>query len=302
MHDGMIGAAVRRGTRAFGVAPVRTVDLAPPGSGGDRVFDELVEAVLRQVHPEDERPSVDFRLGAVAGVFGERCEVAICNRKCIDAKRRERDGADRAFAVGGKGVGVVRAHQERAAGQRDGGSRAVCEVRVAGRFGARGARLLAVFGRRRAARFRIHHRQLYWGLGGAVRPGVPPSLPGTSWSFGCRLRVPGGCSAQTSVQLLPTLVTDSTWIDAAVEAVRGTRMPCKSISWPTSFSVADLPVSRAHTLGVLMTRLDVPGSFCTHPVNAPGFAAGAALAGACADARPVQLAIAMPKAMPRAVP
>src|ERR1039458_2861747 len=64
---------------------------------------------------------------------------------------------------------------------------------------------------------------------GATTPGVPPSLPGTMPSFGrCNPRDRGGWSAHTSVQLLPTLPTELTWIDAAADAVRGVRMPVNS--------------------------------------------------------------------------
>src|ERR1035441_3199300 len=68
-------------------------------------------------------------------------------------------------------------------------------------------------------------------FGGAVTPGVPPSLPGIAPPCGaCSPRVPGGRSEHTSLQLLPTLTTESTWSDAAADTERGVNTPFNSTS------------------------------------------------------------------------
>jgi hypothetical protein len=45
---------------------------------------------------------------------------------------------------------------------------------------------------------------------------------------GCKPREAGGRSEQTSEQLLPTLTTESTAIDAGVDPLRGVRIPFRS--------------------------------------------------------------------------
>ena len=59
---GMVGTVVDVGAWAFGVQPGCSGNLAPPGSGGDGVFDEFVEALGRDVGPEDEGPSESARI------------------------------------------------------------------------------------------------------------------------------------------------------------------------------------------------------------------------------------------------
>ena len=122
VHHRMARPVVHMRAGPLGMAPIRAGHLAPPGGGGDRVLDQFVEPSGREVHPEDERPLIDLGLGAVARLGDEGGEVGICNRECIDCEGREGHGAHRPLAVGGEGVLVAGAHQELAAGQRDGGA------------------------------------------------------------------------------------------------------------------------------------------------------------------------------------
>ena len=117
VDGGMVGAVVDVGAGAFGMLPGGSGDLAPPGGGGYGVFDELVEAVGREVRPEDEGPLVELGFGAVAGGRDEGGEVAVGDGVGVDEEGGESDGTDGAFAVGREGVAVVGAHEEGAAGK-----------------------------------------------------------------------------------------------------------------------------------------------------------------------------------------
>ena len=108
VDDGMVGAVVYVRTGAFGMEPGCSGDLAPPGCGGDGVFDELVEALGWEVGPEDEGPLESLGFGEVVGGGDEGGEVAVGDGVGVDGEGREGDGADGAFAVGGEGVGGSR--------------------------------------------------------------------------------------------------------------------------------------------------------------------------------------------------
>src|ERR1700730_5534294 len=86
VDDGVIGAVgyVRAG--AFGVQPGCSGDFAPPGGGGDGVFDEFVEARGREVGPEDEGPLEVFGFGAVVGGGDEGGEVAVGDGVGVDGE------------------------------------------------------------------------------------------------------------------------------------------------------------------------------------------------------------------------
>jgi hypothetical protein len=71
------------------------------------------------VGPEDEAPAEDLGFGFVTGGGDEAGEELVGDRIAVDEEGSERDLADGAFAVGGEGVFVVRAHEERAAFKAD---------------------------------------------------------------------------------------------------------------------------------------------------------------------------------------
>ena len=111
----MVEAILDVGTRTFGMSPGGSGDLAPPGCGGDRVFDEFIEAIGWKMNPEDERPLKDLGLSTVVGVGDKSGEVSIGDGIGIDVEGRECDGADGSFTVSSEGVGVVGAHEKGAA-------------------------------------------------------------------------------------------------------------------------------------------------------------------------------------------
>jgi hypothetical protein len=105
-----------------------------------------------------------------------------------------------------------------------------------------------------------------YGCGVVVTPAVPPTLPGTALSGRCNPRVPGGRNEHTSLQLLPTLPTEFTWIDAGADAVLGVNIPFNTTVCPASASAETFPASFAHTVGVLITSVvGTSGAFCTQP-------------------------------------
>lgn len=115
----MIEAVVDAGAGAFGPVPLSAGDLAPPWGIGDGVADKRGEAMLRDGVPEDEGPAEVFCFSDVAGGLDEGGELRIGNGCDVDGEGREDDGADGAFAVGGKSMRVVGAHEEASAGELD---------------------------------------------------------------------------------------------------------------------------------------------------------------------------------------
>ena len=99
------------------MAPVGAVDLPPPGRGGGRA---RRREVVGQQPGEDERPAEALGLGDVAGRLDERGELPRSRRRAASIRNGASDDlAHRPLAVGREAVGVVAAHQERAAGQVD---------------------------------------------------------------------------------------------------------------------------------------------------------------------------------------
>src|SRR5260370_38976682 len=114
MDDRMVQPTFNAGTWTLGLVPRRTRNFAPPRSVRGGVLDEGLEAGLWNMRPEDERPAEDFGLGSVVGCSDEGSEVLVGDREGVYVEGRERHWANRAFAVSGKAMGIVRAHEEAA--------------------------------------------------------------------------------------------------------------------------------------------------------------------------------------------
>ena len=108
----MICALPNVALRAFRVAPVGTVDLAPPF----RALDCARRLkVLGQKHREDERPAELLGLGCVIGFCDELRELIVGHGCRGDCERAQRDLVRRRFAILRVSVAARVAHLEAAA-------------------------------------------------------------------------------------------------------------------------------------------------------------------------------------------
>ncbi len=120
MHHRVVVTPVERARWSFGVAPARARRVGPPGV-------VVVQADGTRRPAKDERAGhkqcrVDARIvggvrralgrGDVVGCLGEAAELGVCHRVFVRPEAVDRNAVYRALL----GVKVVRAHQERAAG------------------------------------------------------------------------------------------------------------------------------------------------------------------------------------------
>src|SRR6185437_9288962 len=119
MNDRAVGALADVRTWAFGPVPAGSRNLAPPGSLRHRVLHQLAKTLGRNMAPEHKRPSEDLGLGAVTRLLNELPEALVGYRVAVNPEGVERNFTNWALAVSGESVGIIRAHEEWSAGQRD---------------------------------------------------------------------------------------------------------------------------------------------------------------------------------------
>src|SRR5690242_13539272 len=115
MHDGMVEPVQHGAVRSFRLRPIGMRRGNPP-RGLDRAASDVGPDILRELSSEYKAPAITFGVGGVTGGADEIAELQVTDRMAGDGKRREHDGAWRAFAVLRKPP-VVRSHHERARDQ-----------------------------------------------------------------------------------------------------------------------------------------------------------------------------------------
>ena len=115
MNDGMIHAAGEVRVGAFGMAPVGTVDLAPPRRGCGRLGE--FEVVGEEVD-EDERPAPFLSDGHPVGVVDEVGEALVGDGMGVHPERRQLELTNRTLPIALTRPLVVVAEQVAAARDR----------------------------------------------------------------------------------------------------------------------------------------------------------------------------------------
>src|SRR5579863_3826186 len=115
----MISSLGNARSRTGGLAPKCPRNLAPPGSRSYCVDHKLVETLLRNLRPEDERPAELLGFSSVTSCVDKVRETLVRDCMPIDEERGELNFANWTFAIIGKGKLVIGAHEEFAARERN---------------------------------------------------------------------------------------------------------------------------------------------------------------------------------------